>query len=1195
MIKKRLLSLLNDSVKYIYFNIALQVISLIAQLFIVASICIILTKVIQGTIGTQDYVMSAFFFFGAIVIRMLCDETLARVVFLASSDVKTVLRKTILQKLIDLGPSYREKVATSEVVQLCSEGVEQLEIYFGRYISQLFYSLIAPLILFGVFTYFVNIKVAAVLLVLVPLIPLSIVLIMKIAKKLLQNYWGIYAGLGDNFLENLQGLTTTKIYMADGFKAKQMDEEADHFRRITMKVLTMQLNSTTVMDIMAYGGAAVGMILAIRDYLAGSLSIVQVLMVILLAAEFFLPLRILGSYFHIAMNGMAASDKIFKLLDLPIPKRGEYSFAGTDSDSASHHVQKDLDIVFEHVNFSYDEDTEILRDISFHLQPKGFISIVGESGSGKSTIAGILTGRNTGYTGSIRIGGVELSEIDRVSLLEEVVLVRSNSYIFKGTIEENLRFAAPHATQAELLDVIEKVNLRCFIEQRQGLDTMLMEKGSNISGGQAQRIAIARALLVNPSIMIFDEATSNIDAESEELIMNVIHRLAKERTIILISHRLANVVSSEQILMLYEGKITEMGDHASLMEKKGEYYRIFDAQHSLENVSNHKEIPAKNIRLNRSNPNEYENLAEEFLPQAGGDRSQRRSGLSIMLKLIGLIKPLIHVMFIAIAMGVAGFLAAIFISITAVKVLGSHFLAANVSSAAIAGRKLLQSQSGQNRLLEFLNPQTIQRVLMLLIVFALLRGIFHYIEQYCNHYIAFKILEILRHKVFSALRKLAPAKLDHKDKGNLISIITTDIELLEVFYAHTISPIAIGFLVSVFMLVYIGMQDIIAAILLLLGYVSVGVIIPLINGSNTKNTGMIFREKFGDLSGMVLSKLRGLDEILQFRHAKKSLEDLQVESKKLADVQAKLSEQEGKQRMMTNSSILMTTFMTLVYAIYAYHADRLMLDSVLVLIVAAMGSFGPVVALSNLSNNLNQTLASGERVLRILEEVPQVLDVHQKTSLKEFEGASLLDVHFAYPGANEILSDVNLDIAKNQILGMHGASGCGKSTILKLLMRFYDANEGKLEISGVDVRDINTVDLRKLEALVAQETHLFHDSIANNIAIARLGANMEEIQEAAKKASIHEFIESLPNGYDTKVGELGDRLSGGEKQRIGVARAFLHGAPLLLMDEPTSNLDSLNEGIILKALLEEAKERSVVIVSHRKSTMNIVDELVKVG
>ena len=549
---------------------------------------------------------------------------------------------------------------------------------------------------------------------------------------------------------------------------------------------------------------------------------------------------------------------------------------------------------------------------------------------------------------------------------------------------------------------------------------------------------------------------------------------------------------------------------------------------------------------------------------------KRRSGLSIMASLIGLVKPLIVVMIGAICLGTLGFLCAIFLTI-------------------LAGQVVLTSLG----FADFV----VRNLVIALVVLAIGRGILHYAEQYCNHFIAFKLLAIIRHKIFMALRKLCPAKLEGKDKGNLISLITTDIELLEVFYAHTISPILIAILTSIVMVIFIGSYSIWAGIFAASFYVIVGAFIPLLNGKKGGEKGLNFRNKFGNLNSYVLESLRGLDESIQYNVGDIRQATISCESDNLAEVQRDLSKMEGWQRMATNLAILMGSFGMLFLTIYLNLNGQLAFDGVIICTIAMMGSFGPVVALSNLSNNLNQTLASGERVLSLLEEEPIVEEVSKTDGCHldlsgGFNGAKASGVNFAYQDET-ILKDFSMDIEPGKIIGIHGASGSGKSTFLKLLMRFWDVNEGKIEICHENVKNISTDDLRKLESFVTQETHLFKDTIGNNIAIGKKNATLDEIKEAAKKAAIDDFIMSLPNGYDTQVGELGDTLSGGEKQRIGIARAMIHDAPLILMDEPTSNLDSLNESIILKALKESSTEKTVVLVSHRKSTMNIADRVIE--
>lgn len=545
---------------------------------------------------------------------------------------------------------------------------------------------------------------------------------------------------------------------------------------------------------------------------------------------------------------------------------------------------------------------------------------------------------------------------------------------------------------------------------------------------------------------------------------------------------------------------------------------------------------------------------------------KRRSAISIMGSLIGLVKPLLHIMLAAIILGTAGYLCAIFLTILAGQVIVHGLIAGGEGS--------------------------VKTIITVMLIIAVLRGILHYAEQYCNHFIAFKLLAIIRHKVFAALRKLCPAKLEGRDKGNLISIITTDIELLEVFYAHTISPIAIATLTSLVMVVFIGRYHWMAGLLALAAYLIVGVVIPMWNGRRGSQMGMEFRTNFGELNSFVLDSLRGLDETIQYDQGEKRKEQMSERSRSLAGMQEKLSKMEGAQRSFTNLVILLASFGMLALTVWLYGKEEIGFEGILTCTIAMMGSFGPVVALSSLSNNLNQTLASGERVLSLLEETPMVEeipeDMHIKIVSENFSGAEAKNVTFAYENET-ILDDYSLKLEPGKITGIHGASGSGKSTLLKLLMRFWDVNEGSVSVDDEDVRKIPTRHLRDMESYVTQETHLFHDSIANNIAVGSPGASREAIIEAAKKASIHDFIMKLPKGYDTEVGELGDTLSGGEKQRIGIARAFLHDSPLILMDEPTSNLDSLNEGIILKSLREATEKKTVVLVSHRKSTMNIVD------
>lgn len=568
MIKTKLIKLLADSKKYIAYNIFWQWAALISQIIIVYIIANIIAK-LPTPLNYMDVVK----LLAALAVRFVSDRLASMASYRASVDVKRVLREKIFDKLLRLGSSYNEQIATSQVVQLATEGVEQLETYFGKYIPQLFYSLLAPVTLFAVLA-FVSVKAAAVLLICVPLIPVSIVAVQKFAKKLLNKYWGIYTELGDSFLENLQGLTTLKIYKADEMKAGQMDEEAQRFRNVTMKVLTMQLNSTSVMDIMAYGGAATGMVVAVSEYYTGNIDAAGAVMIVFLAAEFFLPLRLLGSFFHIAMNGMAASDRIFELLDMHEDDNSETAVInGAD---------EGIEIDISNLSFSYDGERNVLENISFELKNGSFVSLVGESGCGKSTIAGILMKRVTGWKGSVTVNGQDIRNISDIDIMKNITLVSHDSYLFKGTVRDNLMMGSPMASDDMMTAALKRVNLADFVESEGGLDMQLNERASNLSGGQKQRLAMARALLKDSGVYIFDEATSNIDIESEEMIMSVIRELAKTKSVLLISHRLANVVNSDDIYMLKDGVIVESGTHDELTANKKAYAGMYDNQMKLE-------------------------------------------------------------------------------------------------------------------------------------------------------------------------------------------------------------------------------------------------------------------------------------------------------------------------------------------------------------------------------------------------------------------------------------------------------------------------------------------------------------------------------------------------------------------------------------------------------------------------------------
>ena len=571
MINKRLVRLLSDGKKYIYGNIFFQWINLIANIVAIFLISGFISDTYYGNVTDAKLVRLIVILAIAVLTRVICNVASSKMSYLSSKKVKQVLRHKIMEKMLTLGSSYNEKVRTSEVVQVSVEGVEQIETYFGLYLPQLFYSLLAPLTLFAVIV-FMSFTPAIVLLLCVPLIPISIAAVQTFAKKLLAKYWGRYTGLGDTFLENLQGLTTLKIYQADEYKNKKMNEEAEEFRKITMKVLTMQLNSITIMDIVAYGGAALGIILTVKQFVAGNIRLDQAIAIILLSADFFIPMRQLGSFFHIAMNGMAAIDKIFKILDLEVPEEKTMSLPGKGS------------IKVENLSFAYDESHNVLNDISIELLEQGMVSLVGASGSGKSTMASLLMKRSKNYSGKIFVGEVDFNEISEKSVMDNITYISHSSYIFKGTVRDNLLMAKADARDEELWDVLKKTNLADFFEADNGLDFEIAEAGGNLSGGQKQRLALARGLLHDSRFYIFDESTSNIDVESEEVILEQIKELAKHKGVLMISHRLANVVSSDKIFVLEKGQLKEEGTHEELLAMHGTYSMLWETQQSLENM-----------------------------------------------------------------------------------------------------------------------------------------------------------------------------------------------------------------------------------------------------------------------------------------------------------------------------------------------------------------------------------------------------------------------------------------------------------------------------------------------------------------------------------------------------------------------------------------------------------------------------------
>lgn len=1148
MFSKRLAEMVPAARKYVVASVALQWVALVANVALMLLIGLFVQALIEGgdVAASQASLVQAAV--AAIVVRVGCLTLAQRMGQVAAAAAKRTVRKLVYDKLVRLGPSYSERVATSEAVQVSVEGTEQLESYFGSYLPQLFYSVAAPVTLFACLAP-LCLPAAVALLACVPLIPASIVAVQKIAKRAMGTYWGAYTDLGATFLENLQGLTTLKIYRADAERHEAMNRDAETFRQATMRLLRMQLNSVTVMDVFAYGGAAVGIIMALWQFSLGQMPFFAAFAVVFLAAEFFIPLRTLGSFFHTAMNGMAAADKMFAILDAPEPERGSRVI---EPDRASFACRG--------VGYSYDGERTVLEAVDFDAPAGSFTGIVGESGSGKSTLAGILSGRNAGFTGSVEVGGVPLAQASRAALASTVTVVPFSSYLFKGTVRSNLLLADPQASDDELWDALTRCRVDGFVRSAGGLDAAIAEEGGNLSGGQRQRLALARALLHDTPAYVFDEATSNVDAESEHAIIEVVHELARTKTVIMISHRLAAVADAECIYVLEDGRVAEAGLHDELLARGGVYARLWNQQAALERFSSA-------ARKGEA----ADELADAFddaparRPEAApahGAAPASRSRLSVMLQLVKLVRPLLPWMLLAVALGVLGFAAAIFLT-----VLGTYAL------VGLAGF-----------------PQAVSygAAVVLVAVCGVARGPLRYGEQLCNHYLAFKLLALVRDRVYAALRRLAPAKLEGRDKGDLVSLVTSDIELLEVFYAHTLSPAIIALVVSLGMGAFIAAVSPVLGALALASYVLVGVVVPVVASKASGSSGRALREGIGDMNAFVLDSLRGLRETLQFGRAADRSRELDERMDALARVEERLKGRGALAMSLTNGLVLALDVAMVLASGALCASGAIGPDAALVATAALMSSFGPVIAVANLGSTLQQTLASGARVLELIEERPQTEEVDDGVDLEAFSGAAARRVDFSY-GERPVLDGVSLRIEPGSVVHLAGRSGSGKSTLCKLLMRFWDATRGVVEVSGIDVRRVNTARLRDTEGYMTQETHLFAGTIGENILIAKPDASPEELAEACRKAALSALVERLPQGLDTPVGELGETLSGGERQRIGLARVFLHDAPFVLLDEPTSNLDSLNEAAVLSALAEGREGKTIVLVSHRASTAAIAD------
>ena len=1184
------------------------------------------------------------------LVRYLATTHATRLGTEAAERVKLALRSKLYRKMVALGPSYRSRVKTSDVVQSAGEGVEQIQSFFELFLPQLFYAILAPITLFAVIAP-INMPAAVTMLVCAPLIIIVTGIVSMTAARAFKKYWGRYTDMGAAFLDNLQGLETLKNFDADDRAAAEMDKKAEGFRVMTMRVLQIQLRSLTAMDIVAYGGAAAGIGVALWQYahtaaaaagasaagwspvmlaahLPGAfaylayglqylmpfgagfpLTLAGLLLIVLLSAEFFIPMRQLGSYFHVAMNGMTSTKRIFALLDTPEPAHGTATLpatagtdAGTDAGTkAGTKADGGITVSFDHVGCSYDSadsgaaiqqtnsaPAPALTDLTFTAYPGQLTAIVGISGSGKSTAAALLAGTLTGYQGSLTLNGVKVSDLSGETLARTITLIGASSHLFAGTLRENLLMALPDdgqngeaasdAVDSRLWDALEQARIADFVRsQPDGLDMTIEPDAANLSGGQRQRIAIARALLHDSPVFVFDEATSSVDVESEELILATIRELVQSRgkTVIMITHRMANAEHADQVVVLEHGKSVETGTHAELMAAGGVYAKLFTTQADIENFGADHPQPAS-LTASASGSGAAVGAAPAAAPA-------EMSTFQVIKRLLGEAKPLAGLMVAASTAGTIGHLAATFLPVFGI-----------IAGFALAGNPVWgMSAAG---------------AITAMIVCAVLRGLTRYVEQYLNHNVAFHLLALFRSKAFAALRRLAPAKLAGKGKGDLIAMLTTDVELLEIFFAHTISPVAIAVTTTIVYAIVAATLSPWMALALIVSHLIIGIIVPRFFATGVRNLGPAIRGAAGELDNVMLDDMRGLDEIIRFGRGEDRAQAIEDRTRALWRDHAKLSRVNGRFAGVGGLLVALLTSAAAGIAINLAGVNLYDIPALVAAFALLASSFGPTLALAALPANLTQTFASARRLFGLMDEAPAVVETG--TANSDYEGMRLDRVTFAYPGegSEAILADFSLDVPQHGILGIQGPSGRGKSTMLKLLMRYWDPQRGQVTLSGTPLPQIDVHARRRIQAMMSQETHLFDGTIRENLLIAlpeseirnggAAGVLDARLREALAKASVLDLIDSLPDGLDTQVGELGDRLSEGERQRIGLARVFLRNADLVLFDEPTSRLDALNEAIILRSIHELSKSEqnadkgqdvAVVLVSHRESAMRVAD------
>ena len=1320
-----------------------------------------------GGFSAETYVGCVLAIVVCAVLRFLMMRAAAYFGAEAAERVKLALREQLFNKMLAIGPSYSQHISTADVVQSAGEGIEQIQSFFELFLPQLFYAILAPVTLFFIVAP-INMPTAVTLLVCAPLIVLIVGMVAMRAARVFKKYWGKYTDMGSVFLDNVQGLETLKTFDADAHAAKKMGEQAEQFRVMTMNVLQIQLRSLTAMDVVAYGGAAAGVGVSIWQYASGAaLPLAGVLLIVLLSADFFIPLRQLGSFFHVAMNGMTSTKRIFALLDTPIPAHGMQEmpeFGASDNG---------MDVCFDDVSFRYvdvntdaaaavsvaadtavtadmetektgqiggksgvvgagktgmskDDDGSVvaLHGVSFTARRGQVTAIVGPSGSGKSTAVELLSGNLSGYegcmwlqsgnTGNNSTQRYQINDLSIESLTREIAIVAAQSHLFAGTLRDNLLMAKPDATESELWQALEAAHIDEFVHaQSQELDLAIEQGASNLSGGQKQRIAIARALLRKPAVYIFDEATSSVDVESETLILQTIRALANcGKTVIMVTHRMANAADADHVVVFEHGRVAEQGTHAELMRANGTYAKLFHAQQTVENIglrnnATHSTSASHALKasdsaesvtqraemgLQVSDSAETDNQLTKNTaqlsdsPESVTQRAETTSRMSnsaetdaqgaktgvrmsdsaesdtkamptarVIARLLKEVGPQRKYMIVACVCGTLGHLAATFLPVfgiaAAFAAVGSPVWNLSVPAALAA-----------------------------MAVCALIRGGMRYAEQFMNHNVAFRLLALFRAKAFAALRRLAPAKLAGKGKGDLIALVTTDVELLEIFFAHTISPVVIAIVTTVvYALALLTLSPPLAATLII-AHLIIGVILPKLFASAVRGIGPELRKESSALDDEMLDDMRGISEIIRFGQGDARLASIQRCTRSLWVKRVRLSVKNGDFAgfgavlVMLFTAIAAFLVMTLCAAVStaADMSEGLMwmgsvgsnAPALVAAFVLLASSFGPTLALSALPANLTQTFASARRLFALMDEAPAV--VEQGSERPEYQGMTMRDVTFGYGsgarisgertpnGRSEhatgmsparpaeaqssgeqgagiasqpVLDHVSLDVSRQGILGIQGPSGRGKSTMLKLLMRYWDPDSGTISLSDVPLPQVDAGWRRRVQTMMGQETYLFDGTIRENLAIACNDADFSDsgsnfcsnsssnaggdsadspdsdlahdipdsvLREALAKASALELVDALPNGLNTRVGELGGRLSEGEKQRIGLARMFLRDADLVLFDEPTSRLDAYNESVILGSINDLAERGSaVVLVSHRDSTMRIADRILR--